>query len=167
MSYTCKHFNISELVYPKLYLTTGNTEKLWVCFDVRLLVAIDAIKEFLTRVSGVNCPVVINNWKTGGTFRDSGLRDMDNKAVGAGLSQHKFGRAADLKFNCGIWNPSKLREFMKSEGCFEPGFLSRTDADAAPFQHIRRIEWIDNMGWFHLDVYNSDLTQDTIKIIKG
>lgn len=41
-------------------------------------------------------PLKINDWATGGRFHESGLRRPDTK-TGARLSDHKFGRAFDLK----------------------------------------------------------------------
>jgi len=163
--YTCKHFTLAELVYPELYKQHAGGPNLWKCFDVKLLVAIDSIREFLYPKKG-DGGVTINNWVVGGAAKSSGLRKPDND-IGAQLSQHKFGRAADLKFNAGGWTPEKLRIHMKSIGCFEPGFLERTDPEAAPFIHIRRIEWMENMSWFHLDVYEADLKNTTIQVFTG
>lgn len=41
-------------------------------------------------------PLSINTWKDGGAFKESGFRLPDSK-TGGKLSQHKFGRAIDLK----------------------------------------------------------------------
>jgi hypothetical protein len=158
--YTCRHFKLAELVYPELYKDHNGNSKLWVCFDVRLLAAIDDIRDF------IGIPVAINSWASGGTAKSSGLRPLSDN-IGAKLSQHKFGRAADLKFNSKDWTPEKLREYMKKIGCFEPGFLDRTDDEARPFIHIRRIEWMRNMSWFHLDTYESDIKCSTIQVFTG
>ena len=40
--------------------------------------------------------VTINNWATGGGYKESGLRDF-NTSTGASYSAHKFGAGMDLK----------------------------------------------------------------------
>ncbi len=42
-------------------------------------------------------PITINDWHTGGAYKNSGLR-APNSPVGAALSAHRFGTAFDLKF---------------------------------------------------------------------
>jgi len=42
-------------------------------------------------------PIVVNNWHSGGRFKDSGLRHPTSK-VGAKASAHKQGKAFDCKF---------------------------------------------------------------------
>jgi hypothetical protein len=41
-------------------------------------------------------PCIINNWHDGGGFKESGLRKFLSK-TGAAFSQHKYGRAIDVK----------------------------------------------------------------------
>lgn len=52
------------------------------------------IAEFI-RVK-IGQPVTINNWHIGGQFKESGLRNK-NTTTGAKLSQHKLGKAIDVK----------------------------------------------------------------------
>lgn len=42
-------------------------------------------------------PITINDWHQGGNYEYSGFRPQWS-SVGAAYSQHRFGRAADLKF---------------------------------------------------------------------
>jgi hypothetical protein len=121
--------------------------------------SIDLIREF------IGSGVVINNWKAGGKFVESGLRPVITP-TGAKFSTHKVGEAFDLKFS-GKYTPETLREYMKKIGCFQPGFLQRTDDEAKPFLYMTRIEWMKNMSWFHLDnsIYGSN--DGSIKIIYG
>jgi len=149
--YKCEHFDVHEWVYPELYkkylVNKKPDMKLWSVIDERVLITADRVREF------VNIPVSINDWINGGNFKESGLREPST-STGADLSQHKFGRAGDLKFNSSKWNPELLRQYMKSIGCFEPGFRYRTDAEAKPFVFIHRVEWrrTTPMSWFHYDV---------------
>jgi hypothetical protein len=159
--YICKYFKLEELIYPELFTAYKNRQNiLYNALDDRILRAADAIREFIAT------PITINNWHTGGNFKESGLRNMAT-TTGAALSTHKFGRGLDLKFNSPKWNPEKLREYMKSIGCFEAGFLNRTDDEAKPFLNMTRIEWMDNMTWFHMDVSNYCNVDRSIMIVKG
>jgi hypothetical protein len=82
------HFDIREFVYPEAFKTHGvNAITL---IDKKLI----AIAEFIRIKTGV--PITINNWHTGGPFKESGLRDP-NTTTGAKLSQHKLGKAIDPK----------------------------------------------------------------------
>ena len=81
------HFFLQELVHPDIYHKVG-----------------DRCKDFLHPNLIVNCEAIrdiagattINDWSRGGNFKSSGLRTPDD--IGAFLSSHKFGCAADLKF---------------------------------------------------------------------
>jgi len=159
--YICKHFNLHELVYPELYKQYEEKQwALWKIFNPNILITADRLREFL------KCKVIINNWYWGGSFRYSGLRPIDCK-VGAPLSDHKFAHALDLKFESNIWNPERLREYMKSIGCFEEGFSSRIDDEAYPFILITSIEWNPGMTWFHVSCSNYLNTEkNCIRIIR-
>ena len=113
--YTCKYMTIKELIYPELYSELESKNKLnnaWLIFYPFLLLSIDLIRDF------INGPIVINKYPN---TVASGLRKMDNN-IGAELSTHKFGKAADLKFTANGWTPEKLRIHMNKNGCFSPGF---------------------------------------------
>jgi len=85
-----EHFDIKELVDPETYRTRG--DKSIELIDNRI---IDCV-ELLRKITGRS--IVINNWHSGGQYRESGLRQA-NTGTGARFSQHKFGRAMDLKVN--------------------------------------------------------------------
>lgn len=116
--YTCKYMTIKELIYPKLYTeleSKGKLNNAWLIFDPLLLLSIDLIRDY------INAPIVINKYPN--TIA-SGLREF-NSSVGADLSMHKFGKAADLKFNGNEWTPEKLRLKMERVGCFKSGFKTK------------------------------------------
>jgi hypothetical protein len=86
--YQCKHFGIKELVSPAVFSELG--ERAWeICFDDRLLITIDAIRDYF------DLPCFINNWEWGGIRKFSGFREA-LCPIGASYSQHRFGRAADM-----------------------------------------------------------------------
>lgn len=55
--------------------------------------------------------VTINTWKNNGKYLSSGFRPWDD-GIGAKLSQHKFGRAADLKIE--DMEAEEIREDIRS-----------------------------------------------------
>lgn len=146
-AYVCENFGIHELVYPEIYRLYEYHQKidlLWFLLNKKSTMAVDDIRNF------INGSCTINDWFWDGRFKESGLRNPTS-TTGADLSTHKIGSGFDLKFNVGKWNPESLREYMKEIGCFKAGFLDRTDELAKPFLNITRIEWLDDMSWFHLD----------------
>ena len=83
-----KHFQIKEFVTPEAYTARG--EKAIELMDNRIINCADLLREMLDK------PCVINNWHLNGQYHESGLRSMDT-TTGAKWSQHKFGRAIDVK----------------------------------------------------------------------
>jgi hypothetical protein len=88
MSYRPKYFALNEVVYPGAIQARG--EKAWELMDDRILRGADWLREKFG-------PCVINGKFGGKGFTESGLRDPFTN-TGAKFSQHKFGRALDLKF---------------------------------------------------------------------
>lgn len=99
MTYKPKFFQLQELVPPHVYNTRG--EKAWLLLDDRLLLTLDALRyEF--------GPIIINTWHSGrmilayGDREQSGYRTQHFYASAAryfdSMSQHKYGRAADMLF---------------------------------------------------------------------
>jgi hypothetical protein len=88
MSYRPKYFALNEVVYPGAIQARG--EQAWQLMDDRILRGADWLREKFG-------PCVINGKFGGKGFTESGLRDPFTN-TGAKFSQHKFGRALDLKF---------------------------------------------------------------------
>jgi hypothetical protein len=109
MSYRPKYFALNEVVHPGAIQALG--ERAWTLMDERILRGADWLRELFG-------PCTINGKFGGKGFTESGLRDPFTK-TGAKFSQHKFGRALDLKFHkvtCKevyeyiIRNPGQARE---------------------------------------------------------
>lgn len=83
-----KNFSTQELVCPEAYELFGDQAIMFL--DPKLV----NLVQFLREQFG---PTVVNNWHVGGQYKESGFR-MPTTKTGGKLSQHKFGRAADLKF---------------------------------------------------------------------
>jgi hypothetical protein len=88
MSYRPKYFALNELVPPDVIQARG--EQAWQLMDERILRGADWLREKFG-------PCVINGKFNGKGFTESGLRNPFT-TTGAKWSQHKFGRAVDLKF---------------------------------------------------------------------
>jgi hypothetical protein len=90
MSYHPKYFALNEVIPPTIIAERG--ERAWSLMDDRILQGADWLRETFG-------PAVINGKYGGKVFTESGLRDpFDTTSKSAKWSQHKFGRALDLKF---------------------------------------------------------------------
>jgi hypothetical protein len=90
-----EYFDIRELVSPKVYKKYGQAS--WKFLDPRLLHTVLVIRRALDR------PFTVNNWHTGGKFKQRGLRSnlgyifMSKFKKGVMyLSGHVLGRALDF-----------------------------------------------------------------------
>ena len=127
--YTPKHFSLQELV-PQFMWLKHRQDKLLRMIDSRLLWTMDRLRELYG-------PVYVNNWHWGGNNQFSCLRPFDC-AVGAALSEHKFGRAADLKFK--RINADEIRQHVLADPYREE------------FKFITSLEL--GVSWFHFGVSN-------------
>jgi hypothetical protein len=87
-SFRPKHFALVELVDEAIFRERG--DHAWE------LLRPDALQT-LDRLRDVFGPITINDWFTGGSFRESGLR-LPATGTGAKWSMHKYGGAFDCKF---------------------------------------------------------------------
>lgn len=83
-----ENFTLQEFIDRETYQRFG-ANSIWF-IDQRIITIAQLVRDRF----GV--PVTINNWITGGKYNLSGFRPPSTK-IGASLSQHKFGRAVDLK----------------------------------------------------------------------
>lgn len=88
-----KHFKAQELVPPSVYNVRG--DKSIQLFDTNALKLIDWLRDRYGSTT-------INDWSWGGNFSQSGLRTVEfygsDESYHKSFSQHKYGRAFDLKF---------------------------------------------------------------------
>lgn len=141
MIYRCKYFGIKELVSPIVYNKWG--EQAWMFFKESTLKGLDFIRESYGQ------PIIINNWSTGGTLRQCGLRsNLDDlmlektKADNLYLSAHVLGVGFDLHDKYGhnnkLW--SHCHNLM-------------TQKKAGDFHRIEAIEKTPN--WVHVDEFQT------------
>lgn len=83
-----KYFLIKELVPAAIFNQFG--DKSWWFLDKEAVQMLNDIRELF----GV--PFIVNNWHSGGQYKESGYRSPDT-TTGGKLSQHKRGAAFDIK----------------------------------------------------------------------
>ena len=105
MIYRCKYFGIKELVSPIVYNKWG--EQAWMFFSESTLKSLDKIRETY------KSPIIINNWASGGSLRQCGLRsNLDDIVLEKSrndalyLSAHTMGKGFDL--HCKYGHNQKL-----------------------------------------------------------
>jgi len=126
-------FELYEL-FPRYFysLHRGAEQKLWGVFDDRLLYSMDRLRKRYG-------PLVANDWYWGGRNQFRGWRPTDC-GIGAEWSQHKYGRAIDLK-------PVKVSVDQ-----------IRADILGNPFcEDFKFITCVEmGVSWLHMDVRNHD-----------
>lgn len=122
-----KNFILQELVDPETYEARG--ERAWELLDPRALITLQTLRDALG-------PCVVNDWNSGGSFKQSGLRDFSS-SVGAKFSQHKYGRAFDCKFS--HFKPLEVLTYVQAHRGDFPYLTVVEDTNATP-------------TWFHFDV---------------
>ncbi len=97
------NFYLQEFIDPDTYKRFG-ASSVWF-IDRKIINLAQFIRERLGK------PCTVNNWHSNGSYKYSGFRPP-KCTVGASMSQHRFGRAMDLKVK-GI-TPDELRAELKN-----------------------------------------------------
>lgn len=129
--YIPEHLKLHEVLPRDTYLILeGKREKAWRLFDPRILWTADQLR-FLYG------PIYVNDWFWGGNNQYGGWRPGDCD-IGAEFSQHKFGRALDIKFKRAM--AYNIRQDIKAGKW--PVY----------FQYITCVE--NGVAWLHIDCRN-------------
>ena len=121
-----KDFILQEFVDPVTYQIRG--EKSIELIDNRLITLTQFFRDYF------DVAVTVNNWHTGGKYKESGLRTWLTK-TGAFYSQHKYGRADDLKLK-GL-DPEEVRqEIRRNWPKFKAAGLTTIEKDTPTWNHI-------------------------------
>lgn len=122
-----KNLWLHEFIPPEIYEMSLTNSTLFI--DDRLVTLVQFIRD------RYNTPVTINNWMDGGSFVSSGFRPALTE-VGAHFSQHKFGRAADLKFQ--TVTPEEVRQDIISNWSLfkEKTALTTVEAKTPTWLHV-------------------------------
>lgn len=145
MNYECKHFGIYELVDEDTY-NSYHEDVLWGMFSDDLLRGLDYIKSKFP-----DGAMIINNWKWGGSFTDSGLRSKKSNYYSEG-SMHSVGEAVDLRFT--KYDVEDVYNFLKD--------------DPEVCKYFSRMESIEDAPtWIHLDQKNFFKGNDSLYIFRA
>lgn len=135
----CRYFILQELVPPETFDTRGDAA--WELLDPSALLSLDDLRESFG-------PITVNNWHSGGNFKESGYRTLTTP-TGAKLSQHRFGRAFDCKpVNV---TPTEMSTYILT--------------NPMKFEHVTTLEDVSKtVTWLHFDVRNN--SQMGIRIVQ-
>lgn len=128
------NFNLDEFINPTTYERFGAKSQRYI--RPELIKIAQVVREF------TDLPVTINNWATGGAYKESGLRDF-NTSTGASYSAHKFGAGMDLKI--GDLTSVQMAQIIidNYEDIFKP--LGVTRIENPEFTRGK------NRDWLHID----------------
>ena len=136
------NFHLEEFIDPDTFDAFGE-QSIWF-IDPRIVALAQFMRERLAK------PCTINNWSFGGKFKHSGFRPP-KCTVGATLSQHRFGRAIDLKVK-GMTADEVREEIIGNFDIYKKaGLTTIEDGAYAP-------------SWCHIDIRDTKL--DILKIVK-
>jgi len=126
------NFSLLEFIPQTIYKKWGDKSVQFL--DMRIVHFAQAVRDNL------KMPIVINNWHLGGKYQESGLRAFNTK-TGASMSQHKFGRAVDLKIadgKGGVRSDSGeiLRKHVQDNWDRYKQWITTTEADTDTWAHF-------------------------------
>jgi hypothetical protein len=127
------HFILQEFVPKVIFDKWG--EKSIQFIDFRIVEFAELLRQNMAR------SLIINNWHKGGTYQESGLRTFTTK-TGASMSQHKFGRAIDVKLLDDVGNIHKNSGAILRTHVFENWEL---------YKHLITTTEADTDTWAHFD----------------
>ncbi len=134
-----KHFDLRELVNPEIFNHPAIGERALDFININAVPTLEVLR-------GEFGPITINDWSTGGNYKNSGLRSP-NSGVGAPLSAHRFGTGFDPKFK------DHEAEYVY--------FHILNNQDKYPF--IRRMENAEiTKTWLHIEISTNKREDDII-----
>jgi hypothetical protein len=140
------NFYLDEFIDPVTYNKFGYKSQRYIRQEVI------NIAQLLRDFTGLS--ITINNWATGGAYKESGLRNFTT-STGATYSAHKFGAAADLKI--GQLNSFEMADIViDNYEIFKGAGLTRIEDAKYTIGKSR--------SWLHFDVLWTG--QDELQIIK-
>lgn len=136
------NFQLTEFIDKKTFQKWGDAS-IWF-IDPRII----QVAQFIRERHGV--PVTINNWSSGGQYQYSGFDPPGGYRKATSLSQHRFGRAIDLKFS-GITIEEAYKDIMDSQDLYMKVGLTTVE------------NIIYTPTWLHCDIRETKM--DEIKIV--
>ena len=127
-----EHFIFEELLPPEIFKAlAAKPEYMRGLIDNRLPIILEALRARYCCKGG---KLIVNDWLWSGSYHNSGLRAADC-VEGAKWSQHRYGRAADIKFfACGI-TPAEVRADLRAGRVSIP-LLTAVEEDTDTWLHV-------------------------------
>lgn len=132
-----KYFDIRELVCRHVHTKFG--DKSWMFLDDKLLHILLILRKEIYKA-----PVIINNWHTGGSYNERGLRCnicnlVKSKTLNGQIYMSAHGNGSGIDHNVIGLTANQCRNLIKSNEHLIP-FPVRIEKD---------------VSWVHIDVYDS------------
>lgn len=126
------NFILQEFIPKEIHDVWGNNSMQFL--DFRIIRFAQLLRENLER------PLIVNNWHKGGKYNESGLRAFLSK-TGARMSQHKYGRAVDIKVLDFYGKVEKnggrvLRQHVMDNYEIYKDLITTTEADTDSWAHF-------------------------------
>ncbi len=117
-----KHFSAEEILHPSIIETYGLATCKFALetYALEMLKALETMSDFIS-----NEPIIINDYKWGGGFTNSGVRVMSDP-VGSALSGHYAWRCCDLKFK--TRDPIAVQDSIMENQHMHPNIVRMEDA---------------------------------------
>lgn len=136
------NFELKEFIDKKTYKKWGEAS-IWF-IDSRII----QVAQFIRSRHGK--PVTINNWSSGGQYNYSGFDPPGGYRKATSLSQHRFGRAVDLKIS-GMSVQEAYKDIIDNQDIYlKIGLTTVESISATP-------------TWLHCDIRETKL--DKIKVV--
>jgi len=137
-----ENFDVREFVSENVWNRFRGASRWFV--DPRLVLIAEKVKELAS--DDERAYVYINNYLYGGGYNQSGFREPGSK-VGAEFSQHRFGRAIDIKIkHKGLWLTSSAMYYLVKENYHTLKKLGLTTVEDPEHTQGKHRDWL------HLDV---------------
>ena len=134
---------LQELMHQQVYQSWGDRSIMFL--DPKIVNILQAIR------NRFKVPIIMNDWHNGGRLMNRGFRPHYS-SVGAKLSQHRFGRAADCHFGDGLTVQEVYADIMANETWYMNQGLTTVE-------DIRH-----TTTWLHLDCRWTN--EDKIRIVQ-
>lgn len=127
-----KSFKLVEFIPPEVHITFGDNAVWFI--DKKTVELAQFIRDYFS------APMTINNWHTGGQFKERGYRVPGSK-TGQIFSQHKFGRAFDFNIKDLTANQVRAIILRDPEPFLKAGLTTIEDETYSPTWVHADIRW--------------------------
>jgi hypothetical protein len=142
-----ENFDLRELVSINTYKRRGNAAI--ELLDPRLMPILEYLKKLFS--DDERAYIVVNDWLWGGAYTESGFRDYDTDITETLNSQHRYGRAIDIKVK-------HRGKYLRSDEMFykvRENYAELRKLGITTVEDYRKTAG-KNRSWLHLDCRITD-----------